>query len=158
MCVLPEPTARFFAANLVLALEKLHIQGILHRDLKAENALITADGYLKLVDFGCAKTDMFNGRRTFSLIGTQEYRAPEILRESTEFQDNAAQQQLENCGKNGYSTSCDWWALGCLLYEMLVGESPFYSMSSHILKEDILNKQPALSRQHLSEEAHDLLT
>ena len=75
-----EDDAKFYAANIVLALESLHEKGIVHRDIKAENILIGQDGYLKLADFGHAKDGMLNGRRTFSKCGTRNFMAPEMLR------------------------------------------------------------------------------
>lgn len=111
-------TARFYAAELVLALEYMHIYGIAYRDLKPENLLLDSDGHLKLADFGFAKLvpDL-----TWTLCGTPEYLAPEIIH-----------------GK-GYGRSVDWWALGVLIYEMMVGAPPFNGDNPTAVYEKIFN-------------------
>ena len=83
----------------------LHSCGIVHRDIKPENILLTRDGHVKLVDFGLSKRVV---DRTFTFCGTPDYMAPEIV---------------QNLGHN---KAVDYWALGCLLFEILVGEAPFY--------------------------------
>eukprot|EP00736_Rhodelphis_marinus_P009065 Rmarinus@m.8431 len=97
-------TARFYAAQVLLALEYLHNEKIVYRDLKPENILMTSKGHLKLADFGLAKQVE---DKTWTLCGTPEYVAPEILT------------------GQGHSTSVDWWSYGVLIYEMMFGEPPF---------------------------------
>lgn len=96
--------ARFYIAELVLAIEYLHQHDVVYRDLKPENLLLDKDGHLKLADFGFAKVVP---NLTYTLCGTPEYLAPEII-----------------LGR-GYGRSVDWWALGILLFEMLTGNPPF---------------------------------
>ena len=96
--------AAFFAAQVVLMFEYLHSKNIVYRDLKPENLLLDLYGYLKLTDFGFAK--VIDGR-TYTLCGTPEYLAPEILLQK------------------GHGKPVDWWCLGILLYEMIVGIDPF---------------------------------
>lgn len=106
---LSENNARFYAAQVVLALEHLHNYGIIYRDLKPENVLISSDGYIKLTDFGLSKCGVKDTDYTKTICGTPEYLAPEILE------------------KKNYNKCIDWWSLGCFIYEMLVGHPPFYS-------------------------------
>jgi protein kinase A len=96
--------AVFFAAQVVSMFEYLHSKNIVYRDLKPENLLIASDGYLKLTDFGFAK---YIEGRTYTLCGTPEYLAPEILL------------------NKGHGKPVDWWCLGILTYEMLAGIDPF---------------------------------
>ena len=86
----------------------MHLNGIIYRDLKPENLLVDQWGNIKLVDFGFAKK--LNKNWTYTLCGTPEYLTPEIIKGETK----------------GYGRSVDWWALGVLFYEMLVGYPPFY--------------------------------
>jgi len=114
-----EETARFYSSEVIMALEHLHNGGIVFRDLKLENLVLSATGHLKLTDFGFAKN--LNDGRTFTLCGTPEYLAPEIIRGT------------------GYNYAVDWWALGVLLFEMLSGYSPFYSSSPLEIYKNILS-------------------
>ncbi len=98
---LDHPHAAYYSAQIVLVFQFLHKNMIVYRDLKPENLLIHSDGYLKLTDFGFAKR--LEKTRTWTLCGTPEYIAPEILL------------------NRGHSFSVDWWALGILLFEMFTG-------------------------------------
>ncbi|KAI4087839.1 MAG: hypothetical protein LQ344_006531 [Seirophora lacunosa] len=127
-------TARFYAAEIVLILEFLHnVQGIAYRDMKPENILIDAEGHLKLVDFGFAKK--VETRETYTLCGTPEYLAPEVIRNSGKYRsvsplfepDPAPWRAIFDSGlKPGHGTAVDWWAFGILVYEFLVGTPPFW--------------------------------
>ncbi|KDO29886.1 AGC protein kinase [Saprolegnia parasitica CBS 223.65] len=108
-----QPIAMFYAAEIVLALEHLHRHGIAYRDLKPENLLLSADGHVKLVDFGLAKFGILEATRgTKTMCGSFEYLAPEVY---------------EGNNRNGYGTAVDWFALGIVLYEMLTGLPPWYT-------------------------------
>ncbi|KAG5187097.1 camp-dependent protein kinase catalytic subunit 1 [Tribonema minus] len=96
--------SRFYAAHVVLIFEYLHNQDIIYRDLKPENLLLDSAGFLKITDFGFAKVVAF---KTYTLCGTPEYIAPEVLL------------------NKGHGKGVDWWTLGILIYEMLVGQPPF---------------------------------
>ncbi|XP_035463585.2 microtubule-associated serine/threonine-protein kinase 4 isoform X5 [Scophthalmus maximus] len=120
---LPVDMARMYFAETVLALEYLHNYGIVHRDLKPDNLLVTSMGHIKLTDFGLSKvglmnmtTNLYEGHiekdaREFSdkqVCGTPEYIAPEVIL------------------RQGYGKPVDWWAMGIILYEFLVGCVPFF--------------------------------
>lgn len=105
-----EERAKFYIAELVLALEHLHKFNIVYRDLKPENILLDAMGHVALCDFGLSKPDLGNGQLTSTFCGTTEYLAPEVLLDET-----------------GYSKLVDFWSLGVLLFEMCCGWSPFYA-------------------------------
>ena len=113
--ILPLEQTRFYSAILVNAFESIHLKKIIYRDLKPENVMVCADGYLKLIDMGTCKlmkektTTSLNSGKSFTIIGTPNYMAPEII-----------------SGK-GYSYSADLWALGVLIFELLVGYVPFGS-------------------------------
>lgn len=100
----PVKQAKFYAAHIVTIFDYLHSKNIIYRDLKPENILIQPSGYLKLTDFGFAK---FVTGQTYTLCGTPEYLAPEII------------------ANKGHGKPVDWWTLGVLLYEMMVGIDPF---------------------------------
>ena len=102
-----EPTAKFYIIELILGLEFLHKNNVIYRDLKPENILMDTDGHIKISDFGLSKILDYPEEKAFTLCGTPQYIAPEIIK------------------NKGYDKSVDWWALGCFLYEMLTGCLPF---------------------------------
>jgi len=116
-----ENRARFYCAEITLALEYLHSRDVVYRDLKPENVLLDEDGHVKLTDFGLSKTNVKGNHSTHSFCGTPEYLAPEILRRA------------------GHGKAADWWSLGALLYEMLTGMPPFYSRDRDRLFDKILH-------------------
>lgn len=106
--LLSKVVARFYLTSLILCIEYLHLKAIIYRDLKPENIMVERDGYLKLIDMGTAKElKQNNGFRTFTIIGTPHYMAPEVM-----------------LGK-GYSFSVDVWAIGVIFYEFICGQLPF---------------------------------
>jgi len=128
-------TSRFYAAEIVLALEYLHERQIVYRDLKPENLLIDKDGHLKITDFGFAK---YVEDRTWTLCGTPEYLAPEIIQ------------------SKGHGKAVDWWALGILVYEMLAGYPPFYDENPFGIYQKILAGRIEFPH-HFQKDAKDLV-
>jgi len=115
----PEAWSRFYAASVMLAFCQIHARRIAYRDLKPENLVLDAGGYLKLVDFGLAKK-LVGGGRTWTLCGTPDYLAPEVIL------------------NEGHDWAVDYWALGVLVYEMTAGTPPFWAEDPMEVYEKIL--------------------
>ncbi|XP_008563498.1 PREDICTED: serine/threonine-protein kinase N1-like, partial [Galeopterus variegatus] len=132
--VFSEPRAIFYSACVVLGLQFLHEHKIVYRDLKLDNLLLDTEGYVKIADFGLCKEGMGYGDRTSTFCGTPEFLAPEVLTDTS------------------YTRAVDWWGLGVLLYEMLVGESPFPGDDEEEVFDSIVNDEVRYPR-FLSSEA-----
>jgi len=135
-----EPRARFYAAEMCLAIECLHGNGITYRDLKPENILLDFDGHIKITDFGLSKEVTSSPdaiTRTF--CGSPEYLAPEMLLQK------------------GYDHAVDWWAFGTILYEMLVGTPPFYCQEIQKMYHNILTQPVTFYSAFMSREAMQLV-
>ena len=121
---LSEQAARFYAATVVYAFTTIHSQKIAYRDLKPENLVMDSNGFVKLVDFGLAK-QLLSGK-TWTLCGTPDYLAPEIIL------------------NEGHDLAVDYWALGILIFEMVVGSPPFYGDDPMEVYEKILSGNPTM--------------
>ena len=154
---LTEEEAKFYTAELILAVESIHKLDCIHRDIKPDNILIDKTGHIKLSDFGLAKvseklyeqnstkTPNYNpNKRThqklYSCVGTAFYVAPEVLK------------------KKGYSQEIDWWSVGVIFYEMLVGYAPFYAEETQEVINKVLGKIWEVPEEiNLSKEALDFM-
>uniref|UniRef100_A0A3Q0ST82 protein kinase C n=1 Tax=Amphilophus citrinellus TaxID=61819 RepID=A0A3Q0ST82_AMPCI len=132
--VFSEPRAVFYSACVVLGLQFLHDHKIVYRDLKLDNLLLDTEGFVKIADFGLCKEGMGYGDRTSTFCGTPEFLAPEVLTDTS------------------YTRAVDWWGLGVLIYEMLVGESPFPGDDEEEVFDSIVNDEVRYPR-FLSTEA-----
>jgi len=116
-----EDRVRFYAAEIILALEFLHNIGVVYRDLKPENVLLDSDGHIAITDFGLAKDGIDDEAKTKTFCGTPEYLAPEVV-----------------LGER-YGKEVDWWCLGTVVYEMLCGCVPFYNPDVQEMYKNILS-------------------
>ncbi|KAJ7998979.1 hypothetical protein DPEC_G00210610 [Dallia pectoralis] len=130
--------ATFYSAEIIIGLQFLHSKGIIYRDLKLDNVMLDKDGHIKIADFGMCKENVFLDNRATTFCGTPDYIAPEIL-----------------LGQK-YTFSVDWWSFGVLLYEMLIGQSPFQGDDEDELFESIRMDVPHYPRW-ITKEAKDLL-
>ncbi|XP_069047731.1 rho-associated protein kinase 1 isoform X1 [Lepisosteus oculatus] len=138
----PEKWARFYTAEVVLALDGIHSMGFIHRDVKPDNMLLDKAGHLKLADFGtCMKMNQDGMVRCDTAVGTPDYISPEVLKSQG--------------GDGYYGRECDWWSVGVFLYEMLVGDTPFYADSLVGTYSKIMNHKNALTFPDDSEISKD---
>uniref|UniRef100_A0A8C8HEQ6 Protein kinase C n=1 Tax=Oncorhynchus tshawytscha TaxID=74940 RepID=A0A8C8HEQ6_ONCTS len=130
--------ATFYSAEIICGLQFLHSKGIIYRDLKLDNVMLDHSGHVKIADFGMCKENVFGENQATTFCGTPDYIAPEIL-----------------LGQK-YSFSVDWWSFGVLLYEMLIGQSPFHGDDEDELFESIRTDTPHYPRW-ITKEAKDLM-
>ncbi|XP_069405319.1 myotonin-protein kinase isoform X4 [Ovis canadensis] len=148
---IPAEMARFYLAEIVMAIDSVHRLGYVHRDIKPDNILLDRCGHIRLADFGsCLKLRADGTVRSLVAVGTPDYLSPEIL-----------QAVGGGPGTGSYGPECDWWALGVFAYEMFYGQTPFYADSTAETYGKIVHY-----REHLSlpladagvpEEARDLI-
>eukprot|EP00118_Oscarella_pearsei_P025095 m.307496 g.307496 ORF g.307496 m.307496 type:complete len:742 (+) comp42357_c0_seq1:68-2293(+) len=123
-----EARARFYSAEILLGLQFLHGKGILYRDLKLDNVMLNHEGHIKIADFGMCKENVVGGSTTQTFCGTPDYIAPEIVE-----------------GKR-YNRAVDWWSFGVLVYEMMIGQSPFSGDDEDDLFDSILHDEVTYPR------------
>ena len=130
---------QFYISEIILALEYLHKNNMVYRDLKPENILLDAKGHIKLADFGLSKMLNSSKDKAFTVCGTLQYLAPEMFT------------------NQGYDKNVDWWALGCLIYEMLTGKLPFPIKRGMSLNNEIYKSKIQYPR-FLDQDARDLIS
>jgi serine/threonine protein kinase len=131
--------AQFYASEILLALKFLHENGIIYRDLKLDNIMLTVEGHIKLADYGLCKENMWYGKTTRTFCGTPELMAPEII-----------------SGEQVYDKAVDWWAFGVLLYQMILTKTPFKGDDEEEVFNAILTDEP-LYPISMSKEAVDII-
>lgn len=134
-----ERRAKFYIAELIVALENLHDNGIVYRDLKPENILLDANGHVALCDFGLSKANLDDGT-TNTFCGTTEYLAPEVLLDD-----------------QGYTKMVDFWSLGVLVFEMCCGWSPFYAEDNQQMYKNIAFGKVRFPKDALSPEGRNFV-
>lgn len=135
-----EDRAKFYIAELILALEHLHNHDIVYRDLKPENILLDANGHIALCDFGLSKANLAANATTNTFCGTTEYLAPEVLLDD-----------------QGYTKMVDFWSLGVLVFEMCCGWSPFYAEDTQQMYKNIAFGKVRFPRDALSLEGRNFV-
>ncbi|GMM30842.1 serine/threonine protein kinase [Martiniozyma asiatica (nom. inval.)] len=135
-----EDRAKFYIAELVLALEHLHDNDIVYRDLKPENILLDANGHIALCDFGLSKANLSGNGTTNTFCGTTEYLAPEVLLD-----------------ESGYTKMVDFWSLGVLIFEMCCGWSPFYADNTQQMYKNIAFGKVRFPKEVLSAEGRSFV-
>lgn len=134
-----EEKAKFYAIEMILAIEFLQENNMLYRDLKPENIMIYKNGHIKLTDFGLIKILEKEKEKAFTICGTPKFLAPEILTD------------------DGYDKTVDWWSFGCVIYEMIIGSSPFLIPKGKLVSQSMY-KQKINIPSSISKEATDLIT
>lgn len=135
-----ETRAKFYIAELILALQHLHDHDIVYRDLKPENILLDANGHIALCDFGLSKANLTKNDTTNTFCGTTEYLAPEVLLD-----------------EQGYTKMVDFWSLGVLVFEMCCGWSPFYAEDTQQMYKNIAFGKVRFPRDALSTEGRNFV-
>lgn len=135
-----EERAKFYIAELILALRHLHQYDIVYRDLKPENILLDANGHIALCDFGLSKANLAKNDTTNTFCGTTEYLAPEVLLD-----------------EQGYTKMVDFWSLGVLVFEMCCGWSPFYAEDTQQMYKNIAFGKVRFPRDALSQEGRNFV-
>lgn len=135
-----EARAKFYIAELILALQHLHDHDIVYRDLKPENILLDANGHIALCDFGLSKANLSQNDTTNTFCGTTEYLAPEVLLD-----------------EQGYTKMVDFWSLGVLVFEMCCGWSPFYAEDTQQMYKNIAFGKVRFPRDALSTEGRNFV-
>ncbi|XP_039102623.1 myotonin-protein kinase isoform X2 [Hyaena hyaena] len=148
---IPAEMARFYLAEIVMAIDSVHRLGYVHRDIKPDNILLDRCGHIRLADFGsCLKLRADGTVRSLVAVGTPDYLSPEIL-----------QAVGGGPGLGSYGPECDWWALGVFAYEMFYGQTPFYADSTAETYGKIVHYKEHLSLPladaGVPEEARDLI-
>ena len=137
--LLEEDEAKFYIAELILAIEYLHQHNIIYRDLKPENLLIDSDGHIKLADFGLAKENVTNDTPNKTFCGSPQYLSPEMLT------------------KEGTTKASDIYGIGVILYEMVTGNPPFFTQDQDLMYQNIVENK-LVFHEYFSEEFKDLLS
>ena len=134
-----EIRAKFYCGEILIALNHLHVNGIIYRDLKPENILLDKDGHIRITDFGLSKNGIdANNPKAYTFCGTPEYLAPEVLK------------------NQGHTKAVDYWSLGAVMYYMISGAPPFYSRNKNETFRHVLST-PIEPLPNVTDEANDLL-